>query len=148
MVVLRVDRSLEARADRSRGSIGASSPSGVPANSQGQPRARAADHTANTKVSMLRLSGHAPCPPTLPGTTLPHMHHSSLAPSTQLVLSTRRTAWSSRAAGSRALATATARPAQRRPRSALNGTTLSYLHPFALEHFQVTSLSATKCNSH
>lgn len=57
VVVLRVERSLEARAERRRGSTGASSAS---AASQVQPSARAADHTANTNVSMLRLSGHPP----------------------------------------------------------------------------------------
>lgn len=61
VVVLRVERSLEARAERSLGSTGASSASGEPAASHAQPSARAADHTANTNVSMLRLSGDTPC---------------------------------------------------------------------------------------
>lgn len=52
-MVLSVERSLEARADRSRGSTGASSASGVAgAGSHAQPSARAADHTANTNVSI------------------------------------------------------------------------------------------------
>lgn len=55
-MVLRVDRSLEARAERSRGSSGASSASGeagAAVASPDQPSARAADHTTNTNVSMV-----------------------------------------------------------------------------------------------
>lgn len=64
VVVLSVERSLEARAERSRGSTGASSASGVAAGaSHAQPSARAAAHTANTKVSMARLSCRAPASP-------------------------------------------------------------------------------------
>lgn len=70
VVLLRVERSLEARADRSRGSTGASSASGVAGTgSHAQPSARAADHTANTNVSMA-IEPHAaraagPLPTTL-----------------------------------------------------------------------------------
>lgn len=61
MVVLSVERSLEARADRSRGSTGTSSASGdVGTASHAQPSARAADHTANTSVIIV-LSCHSPC---------------------------------------------------------------------------------------
>lgn len=63
VVALSVDRSLEARAERSRGSTGTSSTSGEEANaSHVQPSARAADHTANTNVSIVRLSCDTPCP--------------------------------------------------------------------------------------
>lgn len=61
MVVLRVERSLEARAERNRGRTGTSSASGVVGTaSHAQPSARAADHTANTNVSMLQLSRYTP----------------------------------------------------------------------------------------
>lgn len=63
VVVLSVDRSLEARAERSRGSTGASSASGEDGASHAQPSARASDHTANTTVNIVGLSSHAP-PPT------------------------------------------------------------------------------------
>lgn len=64
MVVLRVERSLEARAERSRGNTGASSASGEVATvSHAQPSARAADQTANTNVSMVWLSSHSPASP-------------------------------------------------------------------------------------
>lgn len=64
VVVLRVERSLEARAERSRGNTGASSASGeVAPVSHAQPSARATDHTANTNVSMVRLSSHSPASP-------------------------------------------------------------------------------------
>lgn len=60
VVALSVDRSLEARAERSRGSTGTSSASGEVAGSHAQPSARAADHTANTNVNIVGLSSHAP----------------------------------------------------------------------------------------
>ncbi|CAD0198361.1 unnamed protein product [Chrysodeixis includens] len=53
VVALSVDRSLEARAERSRGSTGTSSASGEVAGSHAQPSARAADHTANTNVNIV-----------------------------------------------------------------------------------------------
>lgn len=60
MVALSVERSLDARAERSRGSTGTSSTSGeVATASHAQPSARTADHIANTNVSMVWLSGHA-----------------------------------------------------------------------------------------
>lgn len=61
VAALRVDRSLEARAERSRGNIGSSSCSGdsePPAgtSSRDQPNARTALHTANTNVIIAPLS--------------------------------------------------------------------------------------------
>lgn len=49
VVALRVERSLEARADRSRGNTGGSSAGGCRGV---QPKARTAPHTANTNVSI------------------------------------------------------------------------------------------------
>lgn len=77
MVVLSVERSLEARADRSRGSIGGSSASGdgSGAGSHAQPSARAAVHAAITNVNIPpALSRQPPAPtlPTLPRTLLPN----------------------------------------------------------------------------
>lgn len=95
MVVLSVDRSLEARAERSRGNIGASSASGeAGVASHDQPSARAADHTTKTNVSMLhyhaiRRQRHRPELPERTaikhiGTTL-HCHHYPTSQSTVLV---------------------------------------------------------------
>lgn len=57
MVVLRVERSLEARAERNRGSTGGSSVSGDIGDATcPQPSARAADQTANTNVSIIATS--------------------------------------------------------------------------------------------
>lgn len=92
VVVLRVDRSLEARAERSRGSTGTSSASGElgGATSHDQPSARAADHTAKTNVSMLPYRAtHIRHRPALPkrmptrhtGTTL-HCHRYLMSQST------------------------------------------------------------------
>lgn len=76
VVALRVERSLDARAERSRGSTGISSTSGeVPGASHVQPSARAADHTANTNVNIMCLSRHASCPsPTRSTNTLRGTH--------------------------------------------------------------------------